>query len=195
MGIILPKQAGTKEGKLLFQKSDRVENFDRGTETVNSLKETLEHYGGVGLAAPQIGISKRVFVVNIRPTEDYPQLPQIGFRTYLNPDILTASSETNNDMEGCLSIFYATLYGAVKRSSYVRLKYLNIKGEEQIEEIDHPFWARVVLHENDHLNGKIFLQRMKKEDFSKLYWDETLDIRKEDQGLIAHQNKVKEAKR
>jgi len=179
MGIILPKQVGTEEGKLLFQKSKKVEDFDQGREIVDSLKKTLEHYGGVGLAAPQIGISWRVvFIVNIIPTKNYPQLSKIGFRAYLNPEILAVSSEVNSDSEGCLSIFYATLYERVERSSWVRLKYLDIKGEEQIEEIDYHFHTRVILHENDHLDGKVFLQRMKEEDFSKLYWEENLDIRK-----------------
>ena len=130
------------------------------------------------MAAPQIGISRRVFIVNIMPTKDYPQLPKIGFRAYLNPEILAISSEVNSDSEGCLSIFYATLYGRVERSSWVRLKYVDMKGEVQIEEINHPFHTRVVLHENDHLDGKVFLQRMKEKDFSKLYWEENLDIRK-----------------
>jgi peptide deformylase len=178
MAIILPKQIGTKEGKLLFRKSEKVEDFNRGREVVNSLKETLNHYGGVGLAAPQIGISQRVFVINISPVSNYPNLPRIGFRAYLNPEILSVSSETNGDFEGCLSVFYATLYGQVQRASYVKLKYLDVNGEERVEEINHPFQARVVLHENDHLDGKIFLQRMKTEDFSELYWDENLDLRK-----------------
>jgi peptide deformylase len=178
MSIILPKQAWTEEGKLLFQESKRVEDFDQGGKIVDLLKKSLEHYGGVGLAAPQIGISRRVFIVNIMPAKDYSQLPKIGFRAYLNPKILDVSSEVNSDVEGCLSIFYATLYGQVERASWVRLKYQDIKGEEKMEEINHPFHARVVLHENDHLNGKVFLQRMKEEDFSKLYWEENLDIRK-----------------
>ena len=169
MAIILPKQIGTESGKLLFQKSEKVADFDQGREIVDSLKETLEHYGGVGLAAPQIGILQRVFVVD---------LPKIGFRAYLNPEILEASSETNSDLEGCLSVFYGTLYGQVRRSSYLKLKYLDVNGEERIEEVNHLLQARVVLHENDHLGGKIFLQRMKEEDFSKLYWEENLDVRK-----------------
>jgi peptide deformylase len=180
MAIILPKQIGIKEGKLLFQKSNKVKDFDQGKEIVSSLKETLERYGGVGLAAPQIGTSKRVFIVNIMPTRNHHELPRIGFRAYINPEILSISSETKGDFEGCLSIFYATLYGLVERSSYLKIKYLDHNGEERIEEIFHPFHARVVLHENDHLDGKIFLQRIKPEDFSELYWEENLDIRKKD---------------
>jgi len=166
---VLPKQAWTEEGKLLFQKSEKVTDFDQGRKIVKSLKETLERYGGVGLAAPQIGIPQRVFVVNITPNNNcHPDFPKIGFRAYLNPEILVASSETDYDTEGCLSIFYGTLYGRVGREKYIKLKYLDVNGEERIEEIEYPFHARVVLHENDHLNGKIFLQRMKPEDFSEL---------------------------
>lgn len=180
MAIILPKQIWTEEGKLLFQKSEKVKNFDEGRKIVNSLKETLKRYGGIGLAAPQIGIPKRVFIVDIKATERYPDLPKIGFWAYINPEILAISSEKNNYMEGCLSIFYGTLYGLVFRPNYVKVKYLDINGEEKIQEINHPLHSRVVLHENDHINGKIFLQRMRSEDFSELFWNENLDIRKKD---------------
>ena len=179
MAITLPKQAWTEEGKLLFQKSKKLTDFSEGRKIVDSLRRTLERYGGVGLAAPQIGISQRVFIVNITPNNNYRlDVPKIGFRAYLNPEILAVSSETNYDTEGCLSIFYGTLYGRIERSNYVKLKYLDVDGEEQIGEISQHFHARVVLHENDHLDGKIFLQRMKPEDFSELSWDENLDIRK-----------------
>jgi peptide deformylase len=181
MTITLLKQVWTEEGKLLFQKSEKVTDFNQARKIVKLLKETLERYGGVGLAAPQIGISQRVFVINISPNNNFHlDLPKIGFRAYLNPEILSVSSETNYDTEGCLSIFYGTLHGSVSRENYVKLKYLDLNGEEKIEEINHPFHTRVVLHENDHLDGKIFLQRMKPEDFSELSWNENLDIRKKD---------------
>lgn len=67
MAVILPKQAGTPEGELLFQESDKITKLSEGVKIVNSLKETLNYYGGVGLAAPQIGISRKVFIVNLRP--------------------------------------------------------------------------------------------------------------------------------
>jgi len=176
---MLPKQAWTEEGKLLFQKSKKVADFSEGRKIVDLLRRTLERYGGVGLAAPQIGIFQRMFIVNIAPNINYhPDFPKIGLRAYLNPEILSVSSETNYNTEGCLSIFYGTLYGRVERGNYIKLKYMDVNGEEQIEEISQPFYARVVLHENDHLDGKIFLQRMKPEDFSGLLWDETLNIRK-----------------
>lgn len=180
MGIVLPKQVGTEEGRLLFQKSKKIEDLDEGREIVHSLRKNLEHYGGVGLAAPQIGISRRVFIVNIVSAGNNLQLPEIGFHAYLNPEILAVSSEINSDSEGCLSVFYATLYGWVERPNSVRLRYMDMKGEERIEEIDYSFHTRVILHENDHLDGKVFLQRMREENFSKLHWEESLDIRKAD---------------
>ncbi|HUW71865.1 MAG TPA: peptide deformylase [Candidatus Humimicrobiaceae bacterium] len=181
MAIILSKQVWTEEGELLFQKAEKVADFNQAKKTVDSLKKALEHYGGVGLAAPQIGISQRVLLVNISPNNNHQaDLPKVGFRAYLNPEILAVSSETNYDIEGCLSVFYGTLYGPVERASYVKLKYWDINGKEQIEEITHPFHARVVLHENDHLDGKIFLQRIVPENLPKLSWNESLDIRKKD---------------
>lgn len=180
MAVILPKQIGTREGKVLFHKSENILNLDQGREIVASLKETLEHYGGVGLAAPQIGILKRVFIVNIMPTRNSAELPKIGFRAYINPEILQTSSETHRDFEGCLSVFYATVYGLVGRATSLKMKYVDTHGEEQTDDISHPFHARVVLHEHDHLEGKIFFQRIKTGDFSEFYWEEQLDIRKKD---------------
>ncbi len=177
MEPILPKQIGTEEGKLLFQKSEEVKNIEEAVEIVKLLKKTLDSYGGVGLAAPQIGISKKVFIVNIKPSERRPNLEKIGFRAYINPQIREFSQEINRDVEGCLSVFYATLYGEVGRPSHLKIEYLNTEGKRTIEEIVDPFHARVVQHENDHLDGIIFLQRMEKEDFKTLYWNENLDIR------------------
>ncbi|MBN2395859.1 MAG: peptide deformylase [Candidatus Atribacteria bacterium] len=178
MNIILPKQAGTNEGALLFQKSEKVTDFDLGRKIIDSLKATMDYYGGVGLAAPQIGFSHRIFIVNIKSSQDDHPTATIGFHAYINPEILTVSSEVNGDSEGCLSLFYATIYGWVKRPIWIKMKYVDIKGKEHVEEIDSPFHARVILHENDHLEGKVFLQRMQEEDFSTLCWDEKLDIRK-----------------
>lgn len=178
MPPILPKQIGTEEGKLLFQKSEEVKNTEEALPIVKLLKETLDFYGGVGLAAPQIGILKRVFIVDIKPSERRPNLRKIGFKAYINPQIRGLSSEVNKDVEGCLSVFYATLYGQVNRSNYLKIEYINQEGKRITEEIRDPFHARVVQHESDHLDGVIFLQRMEKEDFANLYWDENLDIRK-----------------
>lgn len=178
MAIILPKQTGTDEGELLFRKSEKITDFGEGIQIVKDLKETLEYYGGVGLAAPQIGISKKVFIVNIVSPGKRAELPHIGLKVYINPEILDMSSEANTEFEGCLSVFYSTLYGQVGRPNSLKIKYLDMEGKEQTEDTIHPFQARVISHENDHLEGEVFLQRMKSEDFSQLHWEEKLDIRK-----------------
>ncbi len=177
---VLPKQIGTEEGKLLFQKSGEVKNFDEAKRIVSYLKATIYHYGGVGLAAPQIGIPKRVFIVNIKPSERRPNIKEVGFVAYVNPRILSLSSETNKDIEGCLSVFYATLYGGVGRANSLKIEYFDPEGKKHLGEITDPFHARVVQHEYDHLNGVVFLQRMDKEDFAGILWDERLDIRGKD---------------
>ena len=177
MAIILPKQIGTEEGKLLFQKSEAVESFDEGKEIVKSLKESLDYYGGVGLAAPQVGIAQRIFIVDIKPSEFRPEIAKIGFRAYINPLITVVSSKTNESAEGCLSVIYGSLFGKVERASFLKIEYFDVEGKKHIEEIKDSFHARVVQHEFDHLNGKVFLQRMKPENFATLLWEEGKDIR------------------
>ncbi|KQC09795.1 MAG: hypothetical protein APR62_13330 [Smithella sp. SDB] len=177
MAVILPKQIGAPEGELLFRTSDKITDLKEAVKIVNALKETLDYYGGVGLAAPQIGISKKVFIVHLQPTKDDSDLPDVRWKEYINPEILDVSSENNVYAEGCLSVFYATLYGEVIRPNFLKIKYLDINGKEHIDDIYHPFHTRVVLHENDHLNGKVFLQQMKPDDFARLHWEEDLDIR------------------
>jgi peptide deformylase len=172
MAIIIPKQVGTKEGTLLFQKAEEVKDVSEGKTIAKSLKDTLGQYKGVGLAAPQIGISKRVFAINIHPSNAHKKAPAIGFKVYINPKIITVSSDTNKDYEGCLSLFYGTVYALVRRSNTLTIQYTDVYGEEKTEQIVHPFQSRVILHENDHLDGSIFLQRLRKKDFSTLIWNE-----------------------
>ena len=183
MAVILPKQIGTKEGELLFEKSEEVKKFQEGRDIVALLKKTLDYYGGVGLAAPQVGIRKRVFIVDIKETEryreKYPQLEEIGFVAYINPVFLDLSEEKNKGMEGCLSVIYGSLFGAVERSNSLKIEYFDLQGRRYIDEIKNSFHARVVQHEFDHLEGMIFLQRMESKDFSTLLWDEEKDIRKQ----------------
>ncbi|MDD5524466.1 MAG: peptide deformylase, partial [Smithella sp.] len=145
MSVILPKQAGTPEGELLFRESDKITKLSEGVKIVNSLKETLDCCGGVGLAAPQIGISRKVFIINLRPDGKDSDLPDIGLKTYINPEILGVSEETNIYAEGCLSVFYATVYGEVARPNYLKIRYTDLKGKEHTDEISHPFHARTIV--------------------------------------------------
>ena len=184
MAIILPKQLGTKEGELLSKKSEDVSNFKEAEEIIKSLKESLDHYGGVGLAAPQIGIAKRIFIVDIKLTErykeKYPKMKEIGFKAYINPQISDFSSKNNKNPEGCLSVFYGTFYGNVKRANSLKIEYFDLAGKKQTDSIEDEFHSRVIQHEFDHLEGKNFLYQMESDDFLSVIWDEKLDIRKKD---------------
>jgi peptide deformylase len=180
MAIILPKQIGTKEGDLLLRKSETIVDFKEANEIVKSLKESLDYYGGVGIAAPQIGIPKRIFIVDIKPTERRPNINKIGFIPYINPKILKLSLGTNKNPEGCLSVFYGAFYGKVRRANNLKIEYFDLEGKKHVEQIKDSFHARVIQHEFDHLEGKNFLYRMEEKDFLSVTWDEKLDIRKKD---------------
>ena len=112
---------------------------------IKDMAETMYEADGVGLAAPQVGILKRLFVIDIRDEE--------GLMVFINPEILeTRDSQT--DEEGCLSIPGESK--EVTRPNYVKVRAFNEKGEQFILEAEG-LLARAVLHENDHLNGVLYV--------------------------------------
>lgn len=112
---------------------------------LDNLRDTLHEYDGVGLAAPQIGVSKRVIVVD--NGEEYYEL--------INPEIIKSEGR-EKAIEGCLSIPH--LNGKVKRAARVTVKGLNREGEEQYIEANG-LLARAFQHEIDHLDGILFVDR------------------------------------
>lgn len=112
---------------------------------LDNMAETLYHAKGVGLAAPQVGISKRVIVVDIGE----------GLFKLVNPEIV-ASSGIQDGAEGCLSV--PDVVGNVKRSEHVKVKALNEDGDEVTIEASG-YLARAFQHEIDHLNGIIFTDK------------------------------------
>lgn len=115
------------------------------------MADTMYDAGGVGLAAPQIGILKRVIVIDTRE-EDGPGLIEM-----INPEILEAKGSQTGP-EGCLSI--PGINGEVERRSYVKVKGLDRNGNEQIIEAEN-FLATVFQHEIDHLEGILFTDKAK----------------------------------
>ena len=128
---------------------------------VEDMIETMAEYGGVGLAAPQVHFSVRIFVMRPNPEDD------ATFRVAINPAITPLGEERGEDWEGCLSI--PDLHGRVPRFARVRLEALDAQGKRYEEELEG-FPARVCQHEFDHLDGVVFLDRMK--DFSTLTFGE-----------------------
>lgn len=112
---------------------------------------------GAGIAAPQVGISERFFILSSRANERYPDAPNMEPLVIVNPDIINHSDEIIEDWEGCLSI--PDLRARVPRYASITVSYLTRHGEH-IETEYSGFIARVFQHEIDHLNGTVFLDRV-----------------------------------
>lgn len=118
----------------------------------------------VGLAAPQVGISKRIILVDLKASG----VGQIGdLRVYINPEITWSSAETNDWYEGCYSTSHVC--GIVKRPTQIKIKAFNQAGQE-IEEAYEGYTARIFQHEIDHLNGIEFVTHIT--DDQNLHWVE-----------------------
>lgn len=137
----------TKKGdSVLREKAKRVPEITRNIlKLLDNMKDTLYAFNGAGLAAPQIGISKRVIVVDV---DD--ELWEL-----VNPEIIASSGE-QTDYEGCLSI--PGLIGEVTRAEKVTVKALNRQGEE-IEITKRGMIARTFQHEIDHLDGILYIDK------------------------------------
>jgi peptide deformylase len=123
------------------------------------MMDTMAEYHGVGLAAPQVHESLRLFVVAFDPTQPDPDddEPLEPF-AIINPEITPVGDTMVEDWEGCLSI--PDIRGKVPRVTEIKVKALNRKGQ-RIEISARGFTARVILHETDHLDGVLFFDRMR----------------------------------
>jgi peptide deformylase len=140
----------TKGDDVLRKKCKSVENItSRELTLIKDMADTMYEADGVGLAAPQVGILKRIFLVDIRDEN--------GLMVFINPEIL-ATSGSQIDEEGCLSIPGEA--HEVDRPNYVKVRAFNEKGEEFILE-GEGLLARAILHENDHLNGILYIDHVK----------------------------------
>jgi peptide deformylase len=121
---------------------------------IDDMLATLAECGGLGLAAPQVFASQRLFLAAIMPGPDPEQPP--GVEVFINPQIVAASVEKAGSWEGCLS--FPELLVRVERPLAVRIEYLNRLGETRALELQG-FPARVVQHEYDHLEGILTIDR------------------------------------
>lgn len=136
-------------------------------QLIDEMIETLKEEGGVGLAAPQVFSLKRIIILRSIPTKESFRKVRIPLTVIINPKIIYQSKQLELDWEGCLSVFNGNLRGLVPRSYEVKVKGLNRKGEEIIIKAKS-FKARVIQHEIDHLEGILFLERVRKKDFRYL---------------------------
>ena len=131
-----------------------------GIETqteIKAMQAALASTQGVGLAAPQIGITKQIVIVASRPSPRYPQAPLMEPTVMINPRFVALSEEKEKGWEGCLSI--PGIRALVPRYTAIEVTYINIEGHAVQQQFDS-FVARIFQHEYDHLEGKVYLDRV-----------------------------------
>jgi peptide deformylase len=140
---------------LLRRRGAKVTRFDGGlARLAEDMIDTMHEAHGVGLAAPQVGVSTRLIVVEMPDDEDY---PHPGERWVMcNPEVAKQSRETEVGQEGCLSV--AGYVGAVERPIAVTIKGQDLSGRKMRVKAEG-FLARAFLHEIDHLNGVLYVDR------------------------------------
>ncbi|MGA0586141.1 peptide deformylase [Dyella sp. KRB-257] len=131
--------------------------------------ETMRDAGGVGLAAPQIGVDLQLVIFGFEHSERYPEAPEVPRTILLNPVITPLSQDMEEGWEGCLSV--PGLRGAVSRYSLIRYRGVDPQGAP-IDRRAEGFHARVVQHECDHLIGRLYPSRIT--DFSRFGFTDVL---------------------
>lgn len=146
------RKVRTEEEAVLRKVSKEVKQFDDALWVLlDDMADTMYEENGVGLAAPQVGVLKRIFVIDIGD----------GLIEFINPEVIATDGEQFGE-EGCLSV--PNKYGNVRRPNYVKMRaqdrngnYFEIEGTELA--------ARAMLHENDHLDGKLYVDLVEGELF------------------------------
>ena len=130
---------------------------ERIQKLIDDLIATVKQANGVGVAAPQVAESYRLFIVASRPNPRYPNAPTMAPTAMINPQILARSTEIVKGWEGCLSI--PGIRGSVPRYQAIEIEYTDRDGKLQKQELTD-FVARIFQHEYDHLDGIVFLDRL-----------------------------------
>lgn len=125
---------------------------------IEQLIDRMQASNGVGIAAPQVGIPWQIIIVASRPTLRYPQAPRMEPIAMINPQILEDGGEQIQDWEGCLSV--PNMRGLVTRAQHVTVRYHDLAAGCQCERFSG-FIARIIQHEYDHLQGRLFVDRVK----------------------------------
>ncbi|MBT8458814.1 MAG: peptide deformylase [Boseongicola sp.] len=135
--------------------ADPVSDFDKElAKLADDMLETMYAAPGIGLAAPQVGVGKRLLVMDCVKEENASPEPMV----LINPEVTWSSEELNTYEEGCLSI--PDQYADVERPAEVEVSWTDLTGTLQKERFDG-LWATCVQHEIDHLNGKLFIDYLK----------------------------------
>jgi peptide deformylase len=144
-------------------------NTPQLTALIADMFETMAHASGAGLAAPQIGVDLRLVIFGFRNNPRYPDAPTVPETVLINPVLTPLSEEMDEAWEGCLSV--PGLRGLVPRWSKLRYEGVNQYGERICRDVEG-FHARVVQHECDHLDGKLYPMRIR--DLTQFGYTEVL---------------------
>ncbi|MCF6775854.1 peptide deformylase [Thiotrichales bacterium 19X7-9] len=138
----------------LIEKSQPVMNFDDELlQLISDMEAVMRDKKGVGIAAPQIGVNKRVILYGFEKNERYPNEKEIPLTVLVNPEYEPINDEMELGMEGCLSV--PGLRGMVSRYKHIKFSAFDQTGEK-IEQQVSGFHARIIQHEIDHLDGILF---------------------------------------
>jgi len=144
---------------VLREKAKAVESFDSPElhALIADMKDTMAAENGAGLAAPQIGVSRRVVIFGVEQNPRYPDAEDVPFTILVNPKLTMLTREVEEGWEGCLSV--PGMRGVVPR--YLKLRYTGFDERgNPIDRVAEGFHARVVQHEVDHLDGILYPMRM-----------------------------------
>ncbi|MFZ2025055.1 MAG: peptide deformylase [Microgenomates group bacterium] len=125
---------------------------------IKNLTATLMDVNGVGIAAPQVYQAIQLFIIASHPNPRYPNAPNMKPTAVINPSILSYSKEIVTDWEGCLSV--PGIRALVPRSKTIAVEYITKEGKK-VKKTYRDFLARIFQHEFDHLQGIVFLDRVK----------------------------------
>lgn len=151
---------------VLRRKADFVSQVTNDIKTlVDDMIETMEACDGIGLAAPQVHHSIRLFIIRVPIKTGEETYDMGGIKVFINPVLSEPSNETWKMTEGCLSI--PTIRAEVERPKKVTVEYTTLEGKMLKEEVSD-LEARVIMHENDHIDGILFIDRLDKTEQKKI---------------------------
>ena len=127
-------------------------------QLIDDMIETMHEYDGAGLAANQVHVPRQIAVIEVAKNPRYPDAPEIPLTVLINPMVTPTSEEIEEGWEGCLSV--PDMRGVVPRYTAVRLECLDRQGKP-VDLVAKDFFARVIQHETDHLNGIVYVDRIR----------------------------------
>ena len=156
--LTLENNPDSEKDRCLRQKTEPIKDINNDIkQTVKKMTDIMHNDKGVGLAGPQVGFMKRIFITHAEGDE---------IRVFINPSIIWTSQEQVNMEEGCLSI--PGFYAMVKRPETIKIQAWNEKGRAFTLEVSG-ILARIIQHEYDHLDGVLFIDRINESKREKYF--------------------------